>query len=107
MASTSTDGRIRVGIVGCGTIAQIVHLPYLRELSDRFSIAALCDVAPGTLEAVGEQWGVLPQARFADYRELCASDLVDAVMVCPSGSHVPPAIAALEAGKHVIIEKPL
>jgi predicted dehydrogenase len=94
-------------VIGCGTIAQIVHFPYLRELSDRFTIGALCDVSPGTLDAVGEQWRVPREARFADYRELCASPLVDAVMVCTSGSHVPPAIAALEAGKHVIAEKPL
>ncbi|MGH2367834.1 MAG: Gfo/Idh/MocA family protein [Chloroflexota bacterium] len=101
------DGRIRVGVVGCGTIAQIAHLPFLREIHDRFAIGALCDVAPGTLAAVGEQYGVPTHARFEDYHALCASDLVDAVMVCTSGSHVPAAIAALQAGKHVIIEKPL
>src|SRR5919109_1958220 len=105
--SRSPDGRVRVGVIGCGTIAQIAHLPYLRDLDDRFAIAALCDVSPGTLAAVGEHWGVPPHARFDDYRELCASDLVDAMMVCPSGSHVPHAIAALEAGQHVIVEKPL
>src|ERR671922_2087080 len=106
-ASSSPDGRIRVGVIGCGTIAQIAHLPFLKELRDRFAIGALCDVVPGTLEAVGEQYGVSAHARFEDFRALCASDLVDAVMVCTSGSHVPPAIAALQAGKHVIVEKPL
>src|SRR5919109_2062123 len=106
-ANSSPDGRIRVGVIGCGTIAQIAHLPFLKELRDRFAIGALCDVVPGTLEAVGEQYGVPAHARFEDFRALCASDLVDAVMVCTSGSHVPAAIAALQAGKHVIIEKPL
>ena len=101
------DVRIRVGVIGCGTIAQIAHLRFLKELSDRFSIAALCDVVPGTLAAVGEQYGVAAHARFEDFRALCESDLVDAVMVCTNGSHVPAAIAALRAGKHVIIEKPL
>ncbi|MBI3972965.1 MAG: Gfo/Idh/MocA family oxidoreductase [Chloroflexi bacterium] len=109
MASSTSrpDGRVRVGVIGSGSIAQIMHLPYLKELDDRFAIGALCDVSPTTLEAAGERYGVPPHARFADYHELCASDLVDAVLVCPSGSHVPPAIAALEAGKHVLIEKPL
>lgn len=99
--------QIRIGVVGTGSIAQIMHLPYLRELDGRFAIAALCDVSKGTLEAVGGRYGVPPQARFTDYRELCASDLVDAVLICPSGSHVPAAVAALEAGKHVLVEKPL
>src|SRR5687767_4158337 len=107
MSQGERHGRVRVGVVGSGSIAQIMHLPYLQELDDRFAIAALCDVSPATLEAVGERYGVPAHARFADYRELCASDLVDAVLVCPSGSHVPPAIAALEAGKHVLVEKPL
>ncbi|HEX2514920.1 MAG TPA: Gfo/Idh/MocA family oxidoreductase, partial [Chloroflexota bacterium] len=101
------DGRVHVGVVGCGSIAQIMHLPYLRELDDRFQIGALCDVSAGTLHAVGERYGVPPHARYADFRELCASDLVDAVLICPNGSHVPPAVAALEAGKHVLVEKPL
>ena len=96
-----------MGVIGCGTIAQIAHLPFLRELRDRFTIAALCDVVPDTLAAVGEQYGVPAHARFEDYRALCESDLVDAVMVCHSGSHVPPALAALRAKKHVIIAKPL
>jgi predicted dehydrogenase len=106
-AAGRPDGRIRVGVVGCGTIAQLAHLPYLEELSDRFTVGALCDVVPETLAGVGERYGVPPHARFEDYRELCESDLVDAVMVCHNGSHVPPAIAALQAGKSVIIEKPL
>ena len=103
----AAGARVRVGVVGSGSIAQIMHLPYLKELDDRFAITALCDVSPATLEAVGERYHVPAHARFTDYRELCASDLVDAVLVCPSGSHVPPAIAALEAGKHVLVEKPL
>jgi predicted dehydrogenase len=108
MSSASRpDGRVRVGVIGCGAIAQLAHLPYVQELSDRFAIAALSDVVPGTLQAVGEKYRVPPHARFEDYHELCASDLVDAVMVCTSGSHVPPAIAALEAGKQAIIEKPV
>ncbi len=103
----SSERRVRVGVVGSGSIAQIMHLPYLRELGDLFTIAALCDVSPATLEVVGERFGVPGHARFADYRELATSDLIDAVLICPTGSHVPPAIAALEYGKHVLIEKPL
>lgn len=36
--------KLKVGLIGCGSIAQVMHLPYLRELNDRFEIAALCDL---------------------------------------------------------------
>ena len=103
----SSDGRIRVGVIGCGSIAQIMHLPYLRELDDRFAITALCDVSPGTLAAVAAKYGVPDVYCFADYHDLCASPAIDAVLICSSGSHVPPALAALAADKHALVEKPL
>jgi predicted dehydrogenase len=103
----SPDGRVRVGVIGSGSIAQIIHLPFLRDLADKFQITALCDIATDTLDVVGDLYGVSPEARYVDYRDLCASDDVDAVLVCPNGSHVPQAIAALEHGKHVLVEKPL
>ena len=106
-AGGAGDGRVRVGVIGSGSIAQIMHLPYLLELDDRFVISALCDVSRETLDAVGALYGVPPGARFTDYRALCESDLVDAVLVCPSGSHVPAALAAVAAGKHALEEKPL
>lgn len=37
--------KVRVGVIGCGLIAQVMHLPYLREMSDRFEIVALCDLS--------------------------------------------------------------
>jgi predicted dehydrogenase len=98
--------RIKVGIIGCGAIAQIQHLPHLRELDDQFAIAGLADLSPKLLEAVGADYGVPAERQFLDYRELVRSD-VDAVIVCPSGSHAPASIAAAEAGKHVLVEKPM
>ena len=101
------DGRVRVGIIGSGAIAQIIHLPALRQLRAQFAIAALCDVSAETMAVVGADYGVPPHAQFTDYRDLCRSDLVDAVLVCPLGTHVPYAIEALRHGKHVLVEKPL
>ncbi|HUE75600.1 MAG TPA: Gfo/Idh/MocA family oxidoreductase [Chloroflexota bacterium] len=98
--------RLKVGIIGCGAIAQIQHLPHLRELNDTFEIAGLCDLSPRLLATLGEEYGVSPERRFADYHDLVRSD-VDAVIVCPFGSHAPPSIAASEAGKHVLVEKPM
>ena len=96
--------RVRVGVIGCGLIAQVMHLHYLRELRDRFEIAALCDLSPGTAREVADAYGV--ERWFTDWRELLASDL-DAVMVLTSASHAPPAIAAARRGLHVFVEKPM
>jgi predicted dehydrogenase len=98
--------RLKIGIIGCGAIAQIQHLPHLRELSDEFSIGGLADLSPRLLEAVGEEYGVPAERRFLDYHDLVRSD-IDGVIVCPSGSHAAPSIAAAEAGKHVLVEKPM
>jgi predicted dehydrogenase len=98
--------RLKIGIIGCGAIAQIQHLPHLRELDDEFEIGGLADLSPKLLEVVGEEYGVPPERRFLDYREMVRSD-IDGVIVCPSGSHAAPSIAASEAGKHVLVEKPM
>ena len=86
--------RLKVGIVGCGAIAQIQHLPHLRELSGEFEIAGLCDLSPKLLAELGGEYGVPPERRFLDHQDLVRSD-VDAVIVCPTGSHAAPSIAAM------------
>jgi predicted dehydrogenase len=96
--------RVRVGVIGCGGVAQMMHLPYLRELDNLFEIVALCDLSPGVLEAVGNHYGVA--ARYTDFHALVAHDL-DAVLVLTPGSHAPAAIAAATAGRHVLVEKPM
>jgi predicted dehydrogenase len=96
--------RLRVGVIGCGLIAQVMHLHYLRELDDRFEIAAICDVSEAARTAVGRDYGVANQ--FAAWQDLIKEPL-DAVLVLTSGSHAPAAIAAAEAGLHVLVEKPM
>lgn len=96
--------RLRVGVIGCGAIAQMMHLPYLRELDDRFTIAALCDRDPVALEEVGRQYGVT--RLFTTAGELLEEPL-DAVFILTSGDHAPATEAALERGLHVFVEKPL
>jgi predicted dehydrogenase len=95
---------LRVGIIGCGAIAQMMHLPFLRELDDRFRIAALSDIDPVALTEVGRRYGV--DRLFSDASALLDEPL-DAVFILSSGDHAPLAIAALERGLHVLSEKPL
>jgi predicted dehydrogenase len=96
---------LRVGVIGCGGIAQMMHLPTLAERPDLFRIAGLADVSRPTLDAVGERYGVA--YRTTDQRELIAHDEIDAVLVSASGSHREAALATFKAGKHLFVEKPL
>lgn len=94
---------LRVGVIGCGQIAQIMHLPYLTELPE-FTVTAVSDLSGTVVEAVGERFGV--SCRTRDYREVLARDDVDAVAVLTM-DHAGVATAAAEAGKHLFIEKPI
>lgn len=96
--------RIRVGVIGCGAIAQLMHLPYLRELDDRFELFALCDIDAATLNQVADHYGV--SARHQDVAGLLAEPL-DLVMILTSGDHTETTLAAIERGRHVFVEKPL
>lgn len=100
------DQRIRVGVIGLGLIAQSVHLPSLSFLRDRFVVARVCDVSRQLATAIADQ---LPgQVRVsADWREVCADESVDAVLVLTPGGHAEISLAALRAGQHVLSEKPL
>jgi predicted dehydrogenase len=90
--------------VGCGLVAQVMHLHYLGESSERFEVAAVCDLAPEALDYAGS---LFPAARrFRDWQDLIAEPL-EAVLVLTPGSHAPVAVAAAEAGLHVFVEKPM
>jgi myo-inositol 2-dehydrogenase/D-chiro-inositol 1-dehydrogenase len=97
--------RVRLGVVGCGRVAELQHLPALRNVRGA-EVTALADADPARLESTAERFRVA--RRYADYRELIASGDVNAVAVCvPPKLHAEVALAALEAGKHVFVEKPL
>ena len=100
--------RIKVGVVGLGEVAQIIHLPILQALADRYEIAALCDVSSGLLRAMGDRYGVAPDRCHTDAAELTAQPDLDAVFVLNSNEyHADTTIAALRHGKHVLVEKPM
>jgi predicted dehydrogenase len=96
--------RLRVGLVGTGVIAQVMHLHYLAELADRYEVAAVCDLDADSAGACAGRYGI--PAVFTDWRDLLGHPL-DAIMVLTSGSHAPIAEAAARAGLHVFVEKPM
>jgi predicted dehydrogenase len=96
--------RLKVGVIGCGLIAQVMHLHYLRELRELFEIAALCDVSSEMRDRCAEDYQV--GFTCSDWRELLGRRL-DALLILTSGSHAPIAIAAAESGLHLLVEKPM
>jgi predicted dehydrogenase len=91
-------------VVGCGLVAQVMHLPYLRELDDRFEVRALCDLSEAALANAAR---LFPDASLLrDWEELIGEPL-DVVFVLTGGSHEPVAVAAAERGLHVFVEKPM
>jgi len=96
---------VRVGVLGGGRWAKMAHLPgWARD--PRAEIVAVCDVVPGLAAETAAAFGV-PDAT-TDYREVVNRDDVDVIDVCtPSDTHFELAMAALQAGKHVLCEKPV
>jgi predicted dehydrogenase len=96
--------RLKVGVVGAGIIAQVMHLHYMRELSDRYEVVALCDIAAENAEVNAASYRIAKV--FTDWQAMLAQP-IDVVLILTSGSHGPIAIAAAKAGKHVLVEKPM
>jgi predicted dehydrogenase len=96
--------RLRVGVVGTGLIAQVMHLHHLAEMTDEFELAAVCDIVPGQAQVVADKYGIA--GVFTDWRDLIAEPL-DAVLVLTTGSHAPIVTAAARAGLHALVEKPV
>ncbi|WP_332696033.1 Gfo/Idh/MocA family protein [Halalkalibacter lacteus] len=96
--------KLRMGIIGAGGIAQGRHIPAYQQLSDSVVIEAVCDVNIGTAQAAAKEFGI--EKVYSDYWDLFSE--VDAVTICtPNKFHAEITIAALEAGVHVLCEKPM
>lgn len=95
---------VNIGIVGCGGITNY-HASYLKNIPEA-RIVALCDVNPQAIEKTRE--GVGQAAGYDNVEAMLNHDGLDAVIVgTPTHLHAEPAIAALEAGKHTFVEKPI
>ncbi|MFD1334216.1 Gfo/Idh/MocA family protein [Oceanobacillus iheyensis] len=96
--------KVRVAVIGCGSIAKNRHLKEY-SANHQVDIVAVCDIVEGRAKQVAE----LHNAKaYTDYKQLLKEEEVDAVSVClPNYLHAPVSIAALEAGCHVLCEKPM
>jgi predicted dehydrogenase len=96
---------VRIGVVGGGLIAQVAHLPALRALDALYELVALAEPDAGVREAIARRYGI---AAHADHRALLDGHQLDALLVCsPNGTHARVTLDALDAGLHVLVEKPL
>ena len=95
--------RVRTGLIGCGKVGQI-HATALHDLTES-DFVAVCDRDPGRAAAFAERWGTRP---FTDVGTMLRDGRVEAVVIgTPHPLHAAPAVAAAEAGAHVLVEKPL
>lgn len=102
-----TPRKTRVGFIGCGGIAQGKHVPGHKSVKN-VELVACCDVDTSRAKAFAERNGIPAKHVFSDYTKMVEMDELDAVSVCtPNNFHADPTIAALNAGKHVLCEKPL
>src|SRR3712207_3958887 len=98
--------RLRVGVIGLGEVAQIIHLPIIEALPERYELAAVCDISPTLLQRFGDRYGVA--GRYSAAQEMLAAETLDCVFVLNSDEyHAECVVAALDAGAHVLVEKPM
>ncbi|AKP77122.1 Gfo/Idh/MocA family oxidoreductase [Priestia aryabhattai] len=96
--------KVKIGVIGCGSIAQHRHLPEYK-MNEQVELVAVCDINTERANSVAQQYGV---KAYTNYEELLASGTVEAVSVCtPNYLHAPISVAALNSGVHVLCEKPM
>jgi predicted dehydrogenase len=103
--ASKDDRRLKVGVLGCGPIAQAAHFESAAKARNA-DLYAICDVAEDLLARMA--WTHKPARTFSDYNAMLADPELDAVIIATSDAfHVAASIAALQAGKHVLCEKPV
>ena len=101
------EKKIKVGIIGCGGIANGKHMPALKSLPD-VEMVAFCDLIEERAVAAAAKYGTPDAKVYTDYKKLLEDKTIDVVHVCtPNRSHSFITVDALEAGKHVMCEKPM
>ncbi len=98
--------KLRVGVIGCGGIANGKHLPAMKQ-NGNFEIVAFCDLIEERAQKAKKEYGTEDAKVYTEYEELLKEDVEAVYVLTPNSSHAPISIAALEAGKHVMCEKPM
>ena len=99
--------KVRIGIIGCGGIANGKHMPSLKKLPD-VEMVAFCDIVEERAQKAAREYGVEGAKVYTDYKELLKDKTIDVVHVLtPNKQHSFITVDALEAGKHVMCEKPM
>lgn len=108
MATTvKPSDKVRIGIIGCGGIATGKHLPALHKLSN-IEMVAFCDLIRSRAESAAKNYGTPDAKVYENYKELLEDKTIDVVHVLtPNRSHSFISVDAMEAGKHVMCEKPM
>lgn len=95
---------LKVGVIGCGSIAKYRHLPEYAA-NEHVEIVAVCDIIEDRVNQFAEEYNA---KGYTDYKEVLADESIDIISVClPNNLHAPVSIAASNAGKHVLVEKPM
>ena len=98
---------VKLGIIGCGGIANSKHMPALKKMED-VEMVAFCDIIEERAKKAAEEFGVPGAKYYTDYKELLKDESIEVVHVCtPNREHSFITVDALEAGKHVMCEKPM
>ncbi len=97
----------KIGIIGCGGIANGKHMPALRHI-ENIEMVAFCDIILERAQKAAKEFGTPNAKVYKDYKELLKDESIDIVHVCtPNKEHSFITIDSLEAGKHVMCEKPM
>ena len=97
--------KVRIGVIGLGAIAQVVHLPILSKLKE-VELVAVCDIDKSKAKYVGERYGV--KRFYGDPKAALGDGGIDAVVVCtPTNTHRDIALLAIESGVDALVEKPI
>lgn len=100
--------KLRIAIIGCGGIANRKHLPALATKKEVCELVAFCDILIERAEKAKHEFGSEDAKVYTDYKELLKDESIDVVHVLtPNVSHSPITVAAFEANKHVMCEKPM
>ena len=102
--------KLKIAIVGCGGIANQKHMPSIRANAEKAEMVAFCDIIPERAQKAAEEYGTPDAKVYTDYKAMLADHEIeiDVVHVCtPNVAHCPITVAAFEAGKHVMCEKPM